>query len=569
MKKLLLSICVLLGFGVALMAQQPPCSYIEANNVRGRILANGSLFHIGYDDSPSWEVPKGSGLSTLFQQSLWVGGMESGQLHLAGQRFGQDGEDFWSGPLRLADATTTPETVAKFSHVWNVTKAEIESFIAHHGEAGYTVPDDILTWPAHGDEGYAENLAPFVDVNGDGRYRPEDGDYPDIKGDQCLFFIFNDGYLDHTEFGGPALGLEVHAMVYAYAAPGDEALDNTVFFDYRLFNRSANTYADTYVGLWNDWDIGSGWDDYVGCEVHRSASYGYNGGAADSEYGEATPAQVCKILAGPLMDPDGIDNPAYDGDCASLEGNAAACNGMNFGNGVADDERLGMTSFIYTNNSSAANGDPATADQAYNNLRGLWRDGSHILYGGNGFNTGTVGPECHYQYPGDTDPCNVGTGGVAPNGGYNEPGHYWSELEEHNVPSDRRGLTAMGPFTFGAGDAQDIEFAVITVFADGKATAFERIGECIDRVAQFAGYPTTGVQEYGEEPAESLKAYPNPTHGQFTVEGTGRLAVINVLGQEVLSVNIDGTATVTLPEGMYFLRLEQDNGVKTGKIVVE
>ena len=127
----------------------------------------------------------------------------------------------------------------------------------------------------------------------------------------------------------------------------------------------------------------------------------------------------------------------------------------------------------------------------------------------------------------------------------------------------------MGPFTFGAGDAQDIEFAVITVFADGKATAFERIGECIDRVAQFAGYPTTGVQEYGEEPAESLKAYPNPTHGQFTVEGTGRLAVINVLGQEVLSVNIDGTATVTLPEGMYFLRLEQDNGVKTGKIVVE
>ena len=228
-----------------------------------------------------------------------------------------------------------------------------------------------------------------------------------------------------------------------------------------------------------------------------------------------------------------------------------------------------MTSFIYTNNSSAANGDPANADQAYNNLRGLWKDGSHILYGGNGFNTGTVGPECHYQYPGDTDPCNVGTGGLAPNGGYNEPGHYWSELEEHNVPSDRRGLTAMGPFTFGAGDVQDIEFAVITVFADAKATAFERIGECIDQVARFAGYPTTGVQEFGEEHPESLRAYPNPTHGQFTVEGTGKLTVMNVLGQQVLSVNIDGTATVSLPEGMYFLRLEQENGVKTGKIVVE
>ena len=44
---------------------------------------------------------------------------------------------------------------------------------------------------------------------------------------------------------------------------------------------------------------------------------------------------------------------------------------------------------------------------------------------------------------------------------------------------------------------------------------------------------------------------------------------MNVLGQEVLSGTIDGTTTVTLPKGMYFLRLEQENGVKTGKVVVE
>ena len=57
MKKLLLSICALLGFGAVLMAQQVPYAYIEANNVRGRILGNGCLFHVGYDDgSPSWEV---------------------------------------------------------------------------------------------------------------------------------------------------------------------------------------------------------------------------------------------------------------------------------------------------------------------------------------------------------------------------------------------------------------------------------------------------------------------------------------------------------------------------------
>ncbi|MBP5573813.1 MAG: T9SS type A sorting domain-containing protein [Bacteroidales bacterium] len=568
MKKLVLSICVLIGFGSALMAQQIPYSFIEANNVRGRILGNGSLFHTGVNnEAPSWEVPKGSGLSTLFQQSLWVGGLESGQLHLAGQRFGQDGEDYWSGPLRLEDATTTPEMVEKFSHVWNVTKAEIEAFIAHHGEAGYTVPDDILTWPAHGDEGYANNLAPFVDVDGNGIYQPENGDYPDIKGDQCLFFIFNDSYLDHTEFGGEKLGIEVHAMVYAYATPQDEALNNTVFFDYKIFNRSDKTYTDAYVGLWNDWDVGNGWDDYVGCEVHRSATFAYNGNTVDNYYGENPPAQVCKVLAGPFMDPDGIDNPAYDGDCASLDGNAQALNGMNFGNGVVDDERLGMASFISTLNGSEDNGDPQNAAQAYNNLLGLWKEGNPMSYGGNGLE-GTVGPACHYQYPGDTDPCNVGTEGVAPNGGFNEAGHYWTETEAGNIPNDRRGLTAMGPFTFAADAMQEIEFSVITVFANEKASAFERIGEYIDRVASFSGYPTTSVMEHGETNGESLKLYPNPTHDQFNVEGTGHLTVTNVLGQQVRSMEIDGITPVKLPEGIYFLRLEQENSVKTAKVVV-
>ena len=71
--------------------------------------------------------------------------------------------------------------------------------------------------------------------------------------------------------------LEVHAMVYAFDAPNDEALSNTIFVNYKFFNRSTNDYHDTYLGLWNDWDIGYAWDDYVGCDVQRGSSFAYNG----------------------------------------------------------------------------------------------------------------------------------------------------------------------------------------------------------------------------------------------------------------------------------------------------
>ena len=63
----------------------------------------------------------------------------------------------------------------------------------------------------------------------------------------------------------------------------------------------------------------------------------------------------------------------------------------------------------------------------------------------------------------------------------------------------------------------------------------------------------------------SFHVYPNPAQGQFTVEGTGRMMVSSLLGQIVLVKEIDGPTTVSLPQGMYFVKL---NGA-TQKVVVE
>ena len=484
---------LLCAAGMTAWAQNSVVSYINTNNVNGRFLSDGTMHIIDHNfidhnliPCPTWEVPAGSGKETILQHSLWFGGLDSDDgLHLAAVRFNEYGRDFYQGPLRTSDAGADLMAALKFLHIWNLTSAEIDYFRVHYNDASYNIPDDILTWPAHGDEGYAANIAPFVDVNGDGHYNPADGDYPDIKGDQCLFFVFNDNYAPHTESGGEPIGLEVHAMVYAYDAPDNDALNNTVFVNYKFYNRSDRDYHDVYLGLWTDWNLGYSYDDYVGCDVRRSSCFAYNGNLTDSHYGDNPPVQICTILAGPYMDADGRDNPAFNGECNSLFNNAHpldkyAYNGFNFGNGIADDERLGMCGFVYHNN------DPSYAIEYYQMMHCIWKDGNPMHYGGNSY-TGdnVVGPECKFMFPADTDPCNFGTNGVAPNDGYNTNGKYWTEEQCGNQPGDRRGLACVGPFSFEHGGMQELDYAIITAWKNGSHSAFERKGEFIDAVRAF------------------------------------------------------------------------------------
>jgi hypothetical protein len=81
------------------------------------------------------------------------------------------------------------------------------------------------------------------------------------------------------------------------------------------------------------------------------------------------------------MDPDGLDNPKYEevidpasGDTTYQQICDVSINGVNFGNGIVDDERYGMRRFVYHNNSSGNQGDPQIAPQYYNYLKGIWKD---------------------------------------------------------------------------------------------------------------------------------------------------------------------------------------------------
>ena len=501
--------------------------WLDINNVKTRINSGGDMW---------WDLPSGTGskyfipangsATSLFAGSLWIAGVDvNNQLKCAALRFRQVGNDYYTGPLTVdGKASITPETCAKWDKIFKITRAEVDEFLSNV-EAGTIqdgtaeIPSIIANWPAtradDDPEGIAYYLAPFYDANGDGDYDPKAGDYPyyDItnelchtkiptmeeeihgtmhgsiladqvlKGDQTLWWIFNDKGAAHTESGGQAIGIEVRAQAFAFAT--NDEINNMTFYSYEIINRSTYTLTGTYFSPWTDVDLGYGWDDYVGCDVARGLGYGYNGSAVDGSgepeaYGAQPPAIGIDFFQGPYMDADGIDNPKYTfmqifdhidpvtGDSIFVNDSATAVqvvdesiNGVNFGNGIVDDERFGMRRFVYHNNSSADNGDPNTAPQYYNYLRGIWKNGAKMRYGGNAYTGGdVVGPECDFMFPGDTDPWNWGTQGTPPNGGYNTGDKYWSEEQCQNAPSDRRFMQSAGPFTLEPGAVNYITFGV-------------------------------------------------------------------------------------------------------------
>ncbi len=427
---------------------------LDLNNVRTKLLAGGDMW---WDlSNAKYEVPKGSGLNSLFAGALWIGGIDpGGQLKVAAHTYRQNsGYDFWAGPINQATGDVTSATCLKYDRHWKVTREQVEEFIDKKGTPGYSVPEAIRTWPGNGDASNNEEqfLAPFFDANNDGFYDYNAGDYPfyDLSGslsckacgdpnfkdilfgDQTIWWVFNDVGNIHTETDAPAIGLEVQAQAFAFRS-GDE-INNMTFYKYKVINRGTITLNNTYFGQWVDPDLGNYADDYVGCDVARGLGYCYNGDADDEGpggYGLNPPAIGVDFFQGPVADPgDGIDNN---------------------NNGVIDEncEEIIMSRFVYYNNDFSNNGNPEIGQHFYDYLRGIWKDGTPFTYGGSGYNP-AGGLQCSFIFPGDSDPTGIGTGGTPQAPWFDQP-----------PPADRRFLQSAGTFTLQPGAVNYITTGVV------------------------------------------------------------------------------------------------------------
>ncbi|QTN37753.1 T9SS type A sorting domain-containing protein [Cryomorphaceae bacterium] len=472
--------------GLALQVSGQSFQSVDTNSVRMGINADGSHFWNGAFSQH--EVPKGSGLSTLFAGEWWIGGFDQGgSLHLAAQTYRQTGWDFRQGPVN-----STGQLDASYSKVWRISQQDVLTHQAQFQDPNYVIPQDILTWPGNGDvsNGEAAQLAPYFDVNGNGIYEPLQGDFPCIRGDQAVYAIYSDQR--EVQIGnGLDMDVEVHTMLYQFApVPGAEFLDSIVFSHTEVYSRGTNGFSGVYMGHYVDFDIGIWDDDFFACDVARNLVYGQNGDGNDQGgYGTQPPAQGVLLLGAPEAPlQDGVDND-HDG--------------------IIDEpgEQLGFSSAMAFDGSNGALGIPSSLFEYYNCLTAHWADGTPLTRnGGNGHApTGGTGPTTNFLYPGNTDPA--------------WPGGTWSESTAGNTAGERRALMNIGPMDLDIGDHFGIDLAY--VFATDEGIGTSRLVQVADSVRDWfdvQSFSCSSTIGLADEAEVEFSLFPNPVHNELHVQ---------------------------------------------------
>jgi hypothetical protein len=468
---------------------------LDWNNVRAQIRLGGELWtqQSGFS---GYEAPKGSNLYLLRSGQIWLGATAAdGSIKVAAQRAGGGAaSDFYPGPLtNNGSAEVDPTTCLNYDRFWVSYRSDAfrhrnyfdclnnpDCNVNNVFPEGYSYPTYFDEYPAHGDPAEQEDfyLAPFFDYDSDGVYDPSKGDYPwfvqngefncqqtrkadpiPLMGDQNIFAIFNDTGNSHQASGGEALGVEIRAQAFAFSA--SDEINNATFYNYLIINQGTQNLNQMYFGLNVSVGLGNHIDNFVGCDVQRGLAYAYNADLLDEAssssfgYQNNLPAFGVDFLAGPFQDEDGLDNPIQvDGDFNPEErGTPYEGLGSFFGDGIADNERLGMGSFITIQESNnPIVGFPETPTHFYNYLKGLRKYGSAFITIGNGGQAQSI-VDTKYLYPGESDPLHWASGG--------ESIISWTEEFASNPPGYRSFLSSTQAFSMEPGSTNNLSFGAL------------------------------------------------------------------------------------------------------------
>ena len=569
MKRLLLFAFLYCFALTRLLAQAPFATMdtVNINNIGAAVLVHGDMWWDPATGTQNCEFPTGSGKNMNSASALWMSGYDgSGQLHVAAQTYRQSGNDYWPGPL--TSDTLTYTTSQNWAKIWKVNSTDIQSFLGITTHTTTNTPQSILTWPGKGNVNAQGNggvpltitndMAPFVDINANGIYEPLLGEYPDIKGDQAVWWVFSDNGPTHTASEGKPIGMEVHAMSYAYKR--GTLIDDVVYYDYTITNQSLNNYSNMRMAIWDDAALGWYYDNFIGFDslwrmgvIYKGTNYdGAGGGNPVNSYGPNPPISAVTMIVLP-GDVGNIYVPAgsfdYYNNDASVIGNP------------------GADTIVNPLTDTIAN--PGTDTQCNNYMRAKLRYGQHFTddFAGPGIPTVGYGsgPDCNYVFPGDPSDRTQ-----------------WSECSCNNNPGDRRFVLSSNDFTLNAGSTAHFVFALIVAdtFAGGCPVAsFKGIRIVADTA--WGNYYNPPTQSYTASisTTSTIQIFPNPAFNELNIvnnysTGEAYIAIYNTLGQKInLPITQNGTGDIidvsSLPTAMYYLVYRKDNIQKTVKFLKE
>jgi len=385
------------------------------------------------------------------------------------------------------------------------------------------IPFSILTWPAKGNPHFrnystkgrnlTEPLAPFVDVDGDGNYNAYNGDYPLMNGHQMLWWVYNDN-IEHELMENDPMKMQVECTAYAYDYSDDDLINNTIFIDYKITNKSGRTYSDMMMSVFNWPSIGCYADDAIGCIPDKAITFMYNKDEVDGD-------NDC---------PD--DWPTYDN---------PPIQAMTFLNRPLD--------YLTTPTTTISNPPPGITEpdgvfEYYNYMTGFWRDGTPLTHGGSGYNIN--GNPTTYIF--DGNPASETE---------------WSMCSALLPGYSRRTIssTTIGEVT--PNQSFKLKTAMTTIFTeDNFCPNTDNIMEFLAPLNEF-----TAVADI-ESQINEIAVYPNPTQNELTIDvkDLGQNFMIEIYDMNGALLQRTQNQTIVdvsaLVQGIYIIRIESDGKAK-------
>lgn len=510
---------------------QSSSQILDYNNVKLFLRDEGVIFNSEVTNVAGYEVPNGSGRKAIYAGAFWFAGYDqNGVLRNACATY-NSGHDFFSGPYSNNNSYSDPNYLSSYSDaIWTVNNWEIQNHISNFAQTGYVMPNGIVNWPGNGISslGTSQNLAPFVDLDGDNIYEPQIGEYPDIRGDIASYIIMNDAKGIHTESGGEPMGIEIHLMVYEFLS--SDYINSTSFMNLRVFNRGNNNFSNFRTGFWIDGDIGFYGDDYTGCDSTRNLMYFYNGDNNDEDQGGTLGY--------------GLDPPSL--------GFVSLTNPLS-------------SSGHYSSSSVYPNSTPQSPLEFWYSLNARSQDGTHWVYGGEG-------------YPGSIGATTIPSNFMFSGNPYTSTG--WTEGS--NSASDRRTIVALDSVQFDSGQVICNDFAIIYSRIGNNLENVQGVIDLADSVKLFfdaqsefnCSQVVAGIEENSEE---AFNVFPNPNNGEFTIVPNKNWNIFSVeitdlSGRIIQSEKYTSNSTVHLDlkeeKGMFFLTMTNDEKQYSARIIV-
>lgn len=500
--------------------------FIDRNNVRSWLSNTGELFSNGQGGFMIKDADEKDLGSTIFISKLWFGTSEEN--------------------VSIADYNTTHiggpvDYDSDFDRVWKIAGGDIKNLIDDFadGKIDQPIPNEILTYPGKGNPYYGGKLAnkeyaPFKDLDQDGVYNPNKGDYPiigedlaDIIPSELMFTITHDNQ-------NTGVGVEFTTTMYSLRCDEEPALEHAVFTRHTFRMTKAN-YDNFHYSIFYDQDIGCHDDDFIGTHEETQSLYAYN---ADNEDGGSN--VTCETQ---------FDHVPVQGSTFLNQTMVGSMYFMNSGGGTI---QPGIT-------------EPNFPDEFFQLMNSIWKDGTPLTKGGIGYDESSE-DVTKIVFPGNP----------------NNNGEWVQPFVEDYEINDTRSLANFQSTNVKIDDIITLD-AVHHFILNEDQNNVEQVNPFIEQAEYFRQMYNDGFKQacfqYTDvdniDLDKTFQIFPNPNNGQFSISDVqsigDRYMVYDVMGRLVEEGTISSrqVSLKTATPGIYNFELRKGTKILgVSKVVI-